>query len=78
MSTNLDLSTLTDYALALPPEQRAELAQRLWASVEGRFEEEDEAFFAELERRNAETDAGTVRTYTHEEVMNELKRIIGQ
>jgi putative addiction module component (TIGR02574 family) len=78
MSTNLDLSTLTVQALALPPEQRAELAQKLWQSVEGRLEEEDEEFFQELERRNAEMDAGTVRTYTHEEVMREARKIIGQ
>jgi putative addiction module component (TIGR02574 family) len=78
VSTNLDLSTLTNYALALPPEQRAELAQTLWASVKGRFEEEDEAFFQELERRNAEMDAGTVPTYTHEEVIREVNRILDE
>ena len=78
MSTNLDLTTLTNYAMALPPEQRAELAQTLWASVEVRFEEEDEEFFQELERRNAEMDAGSVRTYTHEEVMREVNRILGE
>jgi putative addiction module component (TIGR02574 family) len=77
MSTSLSFDVLASQVLALPPEQRVELAQRLWASVEGQLEEH-EAFFAELERRNAEMDAGTVRTYSHEEVMREVDRIIGE
>jgi putative addiction module component len=44
MSVNLDLGTLTSQALALPPQQRVALAQRLWDSVESQLDE-DEGFF---------------------------------
>jgi putative addiction module component (TIGR02574 family) len=77
MSTSLSFDVLASQVLALPPEQRAELAQRLWDSVEGQLEE-DEAFIAELERRSAEMDAGTVPTYSHEEVMRAARKAIGE
>ena len=59
-------------ALALPPEQRVELAERLWLSVE----ESDEALIREIERRDAEMESGAVQPYTHEEVMRDARRAI--
>jgi putative addiction module component (TIGR02574 family) len=67
-SVSPDLDTLTTQGLSLPPEQRCELAQRLWLSVEAAIDEEEE-LFAEIARRDAEMESGTFRTYTHEEVM---------
>jgi putative addiction module component (TIGR02574 family) len=52
------------------------LAQRLWDSVEG--QEDDEELFAEIRRRCAELDAGSARTYSHDEVMDEVKRALGE
>ena len=58
MSPQLD--ALYDSALALSPAERAELAQRLLASVAppGALEEGTEALAAELERRSAAYDRG--------------------
>lgn len=77
MSTSLSFDVLASQVLALPPEQRVELAQRLWNSVENQLDE-DEAFVAELERRSAEMEAGTVKTYSHEEVMQAARKAIGE
>ena len=60
--------------MALPPEQRAELAQRLWSSVEGEPIDEDAELFAEIDRREAEIESGAVQTYSHEEVMRDAHR----
>jgi putative addiction module component (TIGR02574 family) len=75
MSPTFD--ALTEQALALPPQQRVELAQRLWSSVEDQLGE-DEELFAEIARRDAELESGAVRTYTHEEVINAARKAIGE
>jgi putative addiction module component (TIGR02574 family) len=75
MSPTLD--ALTAQALALPPEQRFELAQRLWESVEVP-PDVDEELLAEIEQRDAEMESGAVRTYSHEEVMRDAKQAIGE
>jgi putative addiction module component (TIGR02574 family) len=75
MSPNLD--SLTSQALALPVEQRFELAQRLWQSVEGQLDE-DEELFAEIARRDAEMDMGIAQTYSHEEVMRDARKALGE
>jgi putative addiction module component (TIGR02574 family) len=72
MSASHDLSALTTQALALPPQQRVELAQRLWESVEGQLDEDDE-LFAEIERRTAEVDSGAVQPITYEQAMREIR-----
>jgi putative addiction module component (TIGR02574 family) len=72
MSTGLDLSALTTQALALPPQQRVELAQRLWESVEGQLDE-DEELFAEIDRRCAEVDSGAVKAIPFEQAMREIR-----
>jgi putative addiction module component (TIGR02574 family) len=68
---------LAAQVLALPPDQRFELAQRLWASVEGQIDE-DEALFAEIERRSAEMAQGSVQTFSHDEVMRDARKALGQ
>ena len=75
MSPNLD--SLTTQALALPLEQRFVLAQRLWESVEGQLDEGEE-LFAEIARRDAEMDIGTVQTYSHEEVVRDARKALGE
>jgi len=70
-STTLSFDTLTTQALSLPPEQRMELAERLWTSVEGPLE--DEALFAEIERREAEIESGAVKTIPYEQAMREIR-----
>ena len=69
-STNLDM--LTNQAMALPPEQRIVLPERLWASVEGPIE--DEELFAEIERREAEVASGAVKPRPYEDAMREIRK----
>lgn len=74
MSPNLDI--LMPQVMALPPQQRAELAQRLWESVEGELDE-DEVMFEEIDRRDAEMESGAVETYSHEEVIRDARKALG-
>lgn len=74
---SMSIDTLTAAALSLPPDQRFELAQRLWESVEGQLDEDDE-LFAEIERRDAEIESGAVQTLSHEEVMREVRKTLGK
>ena len=75
MSPNLD--GLITQALALPPEQRIELAEKLWASVEEN-PDLDEELFAEIDRRDAEMQSGASQTFSHEEVMRDAKKALGE
>lgn len=70
MSPTFD--TLTTQALALPPEQRIELAHRLWQSIEGQVEE-DEELFAEIARRDAEMESGAVVPIPFDQAMREIR-----
>jgi putative addiction module component (TIGR02574 family) len=58
-------------ALALPPEQRIELAERLWTSVEGPLE--DEALFAVIAQREADVESGKVVPIPFAQTMNEIR-----
>jgi putative addiction module component (TIGR02574 family) len=75
MSPSLD--SLTTQALALPTEQRFELAQRLWESVEVQMDGDAE-LFAEIDRRCAEIDSGTAITHSHEEVMRDARKALDE
>jgi putative addiction module component (TIGR02574 family) len=68
--------TLVSSALALPPEQRVELAERLWLSVEGTLE--DEALFAEIDRREAEIESGEVRPIPFDQAMSDIRNQISK
>lgn len=63
-------------AMKLPPEERAELADRLWASLEPQ-EEIDAAWDAEIERRVRQLEAGEVETIPHETIIAELRAKYG-
>jgi putative addiction module component (TIGR02574 family) len=75
MISNLD--ALTSQALSLPSDERFELAQRLWLSV-GRELEVDEALFTEIARRDDEIEAGAAQTFSHDEVMRDARRALGE
>jgi putative addiction module component (TIGR02574 family) len=70
MST--DFQALITQALSLPPEQRYQLAQRLWVSVEPQFDE-DEELFAEIARRDAEMESGIVKPIPYDQAMREIR-----
>lgn len=59
-------------AMNLPPQERAELAERLWLSVHSK-EEVDDAWDAEVARRIREIDAGEAQTVAWSTVMTELR-----
>jgi putative addiction module component (TIGR02574 family) len=67
MSPTFD--SLTTLALALPPEQRVLLAERLWTSVEGTFD--DDEIITEIERREAELASGAVQPISFDQAMRE-------
>lgn len=69
MSPSLD--HVTTQAMALPPEQRIVLAERLWTSVEGPLE--DDEILAEIERREAEVASGAVQPIPFEQAMREIR-----
>jgi putative addiction module component (TIGR02574 family) len=71
--TSASFDALSAQAMALPPEQRAELAQRLWSSVEGEPSDEDAELFAEIDRRDAEIESGEVKTISYEQAMREIR-----
>jgi len=59
-------------AMKLPPQERADLADRLWISVDTPQAVAD-AWDAEIERRVAQLDAGEVDTVPFEQVIAELR-----
>jgi putative addiction module component (TIGR02574 family) len=69
---------IKELALALSPEDRAELAEALWASVENASFPLSEEFLAELEQRDASISRGEVSIRTHDEVMEKIRRELGR
>ena len=66
---------LTTQALALSPEERVELAQRLWDSVDC-LTDDDAELFAEIERREAEINSGKVKPIPYDQAMRRNSRIV--
>jgi putative addiction module component (TIGR02574 family) len=69
---SLTIEQLKAEAMRLSPEERADLADWLWVSATPRAEVEA-AWDAEIARRVAEIDAGTVKLIPAEEVMAEIE-----
>ena len=63
-------------AMKLPPSERADLADKLWLSVNSR-EEVDAAWDAEIARRIQQIDSGEVECVPWETVMAELRAKYG-
>jgi putative addiction module component (TIGR02574 family) len=71
MSTSL--RDIEAAALELPEEERAQLAQRLYASLD-RDPDIEAAWAAEIRRRVADLEAGLVETIPAEQVLAEARR----
>ena len=69
---SLTLEQLEAEAMKLTPDERADLADRLWVSVTSR-EEVATAWDAEIARRVADMDAGNTKWISMEEVMTKLR-----
>ena len=63
-------------AMKLTPSERADLADKLWLSVNSR-EEVDAAWDAEIARRIEQIDSGEVESIPWETVMAELRAKYG-
>jgi putative addiction module component (TIGR02574 family) len=71
---HMSIAQLKELALALPPEERADLADVLWESLDDSVAPISDEFLRELQRRDAEMESGKVIGRTHDEVMVEAKR----
>lgn len=74
-----ELNQLATTALALPPKQRAQLAQELWGSIDQRAKTSDldDEEMVEIKRRDREISQGKVRGRSHREVMKAARKSIG-
>ncbi len=76
----MSIAQIKELALALPVEQRVDLAQLLWSSLDNHppdVSKDEEAFRKELNRRDDEMSADPSIGLTHEEVMAEARRQLG-
>ncbi|MCE0483945.1 MAG: addiction module protein [Methylacidiphilales bacterium] len=76
----MSITQIKEMALALPVEQRVDLAQPLWSSLENHPSDitgDEAAFQDELKRRDQEMSADPSSCSSHEEVMTEARRRIG-
>jgi len=73
----MSTAQIRDLALTLSPEERADLAEALWESLDSSFLPVSEEFLAELERRDQKMSNGDVVSSTHEEVMAKARRATG-
>lgn len=62
-------------ALTLSTEERADLAQALWESLDTSFFPISEEYLAELERRDQSASNGEVVCCTHDEVMAKARQV---
>jgi putative addiction module component (TIGR02574 family) len=72
----MSTAQIKELVLSLPAEERADLAQTLWESLDASFFPISEEFLAELERRDQKIASGEVTCHTHEEVMAKAKRAL--
>ena len=75
MSAPVSLEAVEAEALKLSPQDRADLAERLWMSVageDGRDVQLDPAWDAEIRRRVAADDAGQTRYMPAQEALDRL------
>jgi putative addiction module component (TIGR02574 family) len=73
------LEQIEAQALALPPEKRARLVDKLWQSLgDTTVPYLDEAWKAEIERRCRELDEGKAKPIPGDEVMREARRKLEQ
>ena len=69
----LTYQQIANEAMRLTPEERVDLAEKLWVSVDSP-EEIARAWDIEIERRMAQIDAGEVETLPAEDVLSKLRK----
>jgi putative addiction module component (TIGR02574 family) len=74
----MDTQQLTEQAMALPLDERVELAEALWQSIgEGLRAGGQREAVEQAARRDAELTSGAATGRTHDEVMQAARRAIG-
>jgi putative addiction module component (TIGR02574 family) len=73
----MSTAPIKQLALTLSPEERADLAQALWESLDASFFPVSQEFLIELERRDEALSSGQVRGASHEDVMAKAGRGLG-
>lgn len=73
----MSTAQIRELALTMSPEERADLAQALWESLDASYFPVSDEFLAELERRDQKITSGEVTCSTHEEVMAKARRVGG-
>ena len=76
----MSITQIKELALALPVEQRVDLAQLLWSSLDNHPSDvthDENAFQQELMRRDQEMSSDPSSCFSHDEVMAEARRRIG-
>ena len=69
---------ITRAALELPLNERVDLAEQLWQSIEEGLPAVEEGEAIETaRRRDAELDSGVVGGRTHDQVMESIRRALG-
>ena len=75
----LTLEQITEEALRLSVASRAQLAERMMESLGGTEENEfEQLWLAEAERRREEVVSGRVKTIPGEEVLTEIRQMLGR
>ena len=72
------VAELSAQAKALPPEERARLAEELLASLDPHETEVEAAWDEELRRRIEEVESGTVQLVPADEVFAQVRRALGR
>ena len=73
----MSTKTLQEAALELPPDERAELAQKLLLSLDDPSEDElAEAWLSEAKRRAGELERGEVQPIDAEEVRRKARSLL--
>ncbi|NIL96907.1 MAG: hypothetical protein GTO53_05380 [Planctomycetales bacterium] len=77
----MSTADLTNQIMALPPTERAAIAQRLWESIEDELvaitPESDAEAITDARRRDEELSRGDVSERSHADVMENARRSIG-
>ena len=73
----MDVQTIVNEALRLPPEDRANLAQKLLLSLDTLSEEEvEQAWIIEADRRARELDRGDVQPIPADEMRRRARALL--
>jgi putative addiction module component (TIGR02574 family) len=73
----LDFSSIESAAMALPTDERVQLAVTLWDSIEEKDFPPDPAALADAKRRDDEMSSGKHASRIHDEVMQAARKAIG-